>query len=382
MLPHPFKQYSIQKLTFSRFGIMAGIALSVGLVLGALSLFALKQADAAGLEPTPFGKPILPASPQSVTGGQDNLDLNPNGKIALAYGNRITRKDIYLSDIFTNLPAGLDQQVMVSPEPGGEIRLNSYQLKEIARRFHVNWQPIGQLNNELVLARPGKIVAKQDIINLVQSVVMRQYNQTSDTGEFMVRLDNLNDGLHLPETATNQATIQNLTLNQIDGSFSASLVIASLQSDPLVINLSGIAVPMVIAFTPIRTIERGELIRKQDFQTMMIASDQAKDLLIGTIGSDYQEAKVTLQVGKPLRSRDIQPAQLVKRGEQVILELHNGSLHLTVNAKALESGESGQVIRVKNETSQVILDAEIIGPGRARLGPRSPNDGNLVLKKG
>jgi flagellar L-ring protein FlgH len=63
---------------------------------------------------------------------------------------------------------------------------------------------------------------------------------------------------------------------------------------------------------------------------------------------------------------------LVKRDARVLMLAEGPSLSLTAEGRALESGASGEHIRVLNPTSRAVLDAVVIGEGRVRMDPQAP----------
>jgi flagella basal body P-ring formation protein FlgA len=58
---------------------------------------------------------------------------------------------------------------------------------------------------------------------------------------------------------------------------------------------------------------------------------------------------------------------VVQRGDTVVVESSSGGLEVRVLARALDRGAPGQRIRLENPTTRQRLEAEITGPGEARL---------------
>jgi flagella basal body P-ring formation protein FlgA len=59
----------------------------------------------------------------------------------------------------------------------------------------------------------------------------------------------------------------------------------------------------------------------------------------------------------------------INRGEPVRMQLQVGGLSLNGQGLALESGAAGERIRVRNLSSQAVLEAEVVGPGLVRVVP-------------
>ncbi|MFM2239288.1 MAG: hypothetical protein RJA69_662 [Pseudomonadota bacterium] len=69
----------------------------------------------------------------------------------------------------------------------------------------------------------------------------------------------------------------------------------------------------------------------------------------------------------PLRSYDVKPTQLVKRGQQVLVSVGEGrGFQITVRAEAQQDGLMGEQIRLKNLESGRMLSAVVSGPSSAK----------------
>lgn len=66
--------------------------------------------------------------------------------------------------------------------------------------------------------------------------------------------------------------------------------------------------------------------------------------------------------GEPLRSYDIRPTVLVKRGQMVLLSLgHGQGFTITARVEALQDGRRGETIRLKNRESGRLLSGVVTG---------------------
>ena len=62
---------------------------------------------------------------------------------------------------------------------------------------------------------------------------------------------------------------------------------------------------------------------------------------------------------------------LVQRGSVVEMQLQSPGISLVAQGVALESGATGERIRVQNPSSHAVVEAEVMGPGRVRVTPES-----------
>ena len=78
-------------------------------------------------------------------------------------------------------------------------------------------------------------------------------------------------------------------------------------------------------------------------------------------------ARRVVVAGRPVRSSDIIAPQIIERGQLLTLSLDNAFMRLSTQAKALENGAKGEVIRVVNTNSHQPLQALILGESQAQV---------------
>ena len=82
-------------------------------------------------------------------------------------------------------------------------------------------------------------------------------------------------------------------------------------------------------------------------------------------------ARRPLRAGAAVTARDVSALQVVKTNEVVTLTYDNGGVSLSMQAKALSGGAVGETINVQNVTSKKTVQAVVIGPGQAAVGPQA-----------
>lgn len=71
--------------------------------------------------------------------------------------------------------------------------------------------------------------------------------------------------------------------------------------------------------------------------------------------------------GTILTSSLVQPAILIKRGEKVIILAETGTIRVRMEGKALQNGTKGELIEVKNLSSQQVIEAIVVAPGQVQV---------------
>lgn len=123
--------------------------------------------------------------------------------------------------------------------------------------------------------------------------------------------------------------------------------------------------PVVVAARPIAT---GQRLRPEDLRLA--------ERNVATLRDDYftdvaavagQETRQMLRAGDVLGQRAVRPARIVQRGQSLLIEASAGSISVRVRGEALQDGRRGERIRVRNLSSQRIIEARVVGPGRVRV---------------
>ena len=81
------------------------------------------------------------------------------------------------------------------------------------------------------------------------------------------------------------------------------------------------------------------------------------------------QLKRQIPPGVPIAIADLTRPTEVTRGTPVRLRLEAEGLSLAGEGMALESGSSGERIKVRNISSQAVIEVVVTGPGEARVLP-------------
>ncbi len=124
-----------------------------------------------------------------------------------------------------------------------------------------------------------------------------------------------------------------------------------------------------------RDLRRGEtltsdMLRIEQRELRLLAADVITELP-QALGSRLKRSTAK---GVPLRFGQLQAEPLVRRGDVVVVQGGGPGLEVRMEARALEAGARGKLIRLENPTTRRRFQAEIVGSGRAIL--RTPGVGS------
>lgn len=123
--------------------------------------------------------------------------------------------------------------------------------------------------------------------------------------------------------------------------------------------------PVVVARQPVA---RGAVLRPEDLRVEERRLDELPStVLIDENEAVGKEARVALAAGKPLTVQSLTTAALVKRGDLVRLQIEKNGLRLSVAGEALDTGGSGERVRVLNESSKRELVGRVVDHGTVHV---------------
>ena len=80
-----------------------------------------------------------------------------------------------------------------------------------------------------------------------------------------------------------------------------------------------------------------------------------------------QELKYPLTAGAPYFVEGVVAPTVVRRGDQVQLIAQSDRLQIRQIGEALQDGEVGKLINVRNSSSEIVVQAEVVAPGKVKV---------------
>lgn len=128
---------------------------------------------------------------------------------------------------------------------------------------------------------------------------------------------------------------------------------------------TAVNLPVVVAMQPL---ERGRVIdaedvvlRVQDIAPLNGQFFTATDEAIGQI------VKRRISVSQVVTSAQLEQPVMVERGQSVLMVARMNGIEASTTGEAMKQGRKGDVIRVRNISSQRIVDAMVVSPGVVRI---------------
>lgn len=273
---------------------------------------------------------------------------------------------VRLSDLFDDAGEEARRALGPAPAPGARIIVEAPQLAAIARQFGVDWRPASAADR-LVLTRPGRPLAREELLAPLRAELARA--GIPEGAELEI------PGLVPPTVVTDapaQISVDQLDCDATSGRFTAQLSISAPGMDLVAMRVSGEAVQMVDLPVPARRLAAGDIVQAEDLRigrvraaTLTQAVARAPAQAVGL------EVRRPMAPGVPLALADLGPPALVQKGRIVAMTLDVAGLAVTAQGQAMENGGMGDEVRVLNQASGAVVQAEVTGPGQARVMPGS-----------
>ncbi|MBL4748744.1 MAG: flagellar basal body P-ring formation protein FlgA [Magnetovibrio sp.] len=268
---------------------------------------------------------------------------------------------VRLSDIFQGAGDRGDSIVAYAPRPGGRAVFDRRWLRRLASAYKLNWRPSSKMDR-IVIERASKIVRREEVENLLYTYMV---NEGGDSSSRAV-MSNRSMKIHLPTNTVQELAVQQMSIDQGNGRFSAILTWGTAANERLRVN--GRFVRMIEVPVLANRVMRGATITPSDIKWLTLPEARLSrtvitdmDMLVG------MATKRAIQPGKAISANDVRRPLLVNRGEIVTMLLTTPYMQLSSKGKALQSGSVGDTIRISNLRSNTVIDAVVTGSAQVRI---------------
>lgn len=276
----------------------------------------------------------------------------------------LTGPVVMLKDLFDDPGSNAERVLGPGPAPGGRIIVESSQLGAIARMYGVDWRPASRADRAM-LEWPGRPLKREDALAAVRDALIA----AGASADCTIELTGFNPPI-VPADSAPRPMVAQLDYNSGTGRFTALLSIVGVGMEPINTRISGQADDTIEL--PVATVRLtiGSVVRPDDIQMSRVNMSSVRGEVVRVPGQAVgMQTKRQLAAGQPITLADLMRPNAVQRGATVRMTLAVNGLSVVGQGQALESGATGERIRVQNTTSRAVVEAEILGPGQVRVNP-------------
>jgi flagella basal body P-ring formation protein FlgA len=270
---------------------------------------------------------------------------------------------VRLSDLFENAGPRAEAVLGPAPAPGRRQVVEAAQLLAIARIHGIAWRPVGGAER-VVLERPGRAVAREEVTLALRAALRGQGLEE----EAELELQGFAPPM-VPEGAFVQIAVEGATLDVTGGRFVATLAVAAEGMPMQRLRLAGRVVQTVPMLVAARRLPAGEVVRAADLRVVRVPAGRLRP---GAAQDPAQAVGQALRrpagAEQPLLLADLAQPAAVERGQTVTMLYEVPGMVLTAQGRAMEAAPRGGAVPVMNLASRVVVEAEVVAPGRVRVG--------------
>jgi len=272
---------------------------------------------------------------------------------------------VRLSDLFDDAGTDANKVLGPGPAPGSRIVVEAGQLEAIARQFGVDWRPASP-SDRVIIDRPGRTLPRQDVLAALRTSL----EGSGYTHDSEIDLPGFNPPLVAAESDA-QVTVEQMDLDP-GGNFSSLIAVFSEGLPPQKLRVTGrveetLEVPVATRRLLAGTLLRPDDVRMARLRAGLIQTEVALNMedVVGRV------VRHLAMPGQPFPVVDLGRQAVVLRGSRVTLTLQSDGLDLSAQGIATEPGGIGDQISIRNPLSGAMVQAEVTGPGTARVAPGS-----------
>ncbi|MBO42969.1 MAG: flagella basal body P-ring formation protein FlgA [Rhodospirillaceae bacterium] len=314
-------------------------------------------------------KNVLKAQLSSILTGVILFTTSPVTAASLYRNIIVDSKNLKVGDIFDGAGQYANKIVGRAPEPGRRFTLEARWLAYVANSYNINWKPLST-EDRAVVERASHVIGQDEIKAKILSALK---SELSAQEKYSITFNNRLTALHLPTDVTPSVTVQKIERDKISNRFFAVLTTPKHQPGARRYTITGKLFRMVEIPIVTRRVRKGDIIEKDDVQTISIRVDKlgrnvlmSKEELIG------KSPKRTLIEHRPIRTSDVREPVLVRRSSLVTMVYQTRFMRISARGKAKQSGSLGDTVRVLNSGSKKVVEGTVTGPSEITVTANRP----------
>lgn len=283
--------------------------------------------------------------------------------VSLQTTTMIHGQSILLSDLFAGIETAGNAQVDRAPLPGERRIYTASALHRLAQSHGLDWRPNSPLD-KVAIERASLVVPIAEVERALRDALIDQ----GAPAEIEVSIYNRGLRLHIATDARMELAVDQMSYDPRTQRFQASVTAPAGDPEAQTQQVSGRFHNLVSVPVLSRSILPGDIIRDRDIAWKQVRTAQ----LTGAVVSQPEELvglipRRPLAVNQPIRTTDVKPNIMAKRGDRVTIIAVTPTMRLTALGIAQENGAEGDLIRVTNIISKKTVNGRVIGPNTVEV---------------
>lgn len=285
---------------------------------------------------------------------------------AKVHTQEITLGDIATFDKDNDVSRSLASQLVAKTgDPGNQVVVNTIAVKQYLERnlqlpADISWN--GYTSTQVL--RESNLIGAEEITSYIDDYIAENSDILPEAElSFIPRTKIV--PFHLPKgdieceiVPSNPGIIKSSSLTlifRVDGRVRKNM------------SVRGQLQAMAKVVTPTTSIRRGSTITADQITVKKLDISQVKDPIFLEKQVLGKIVRANLRKNRVITRSDVEMPPVVQRGELVKIYLKTGTIQLTATGIAKKSGQHGEMIRVKNTSSNKLIYCRVAGPGTVEV---------------
>ena len=292
----------------------------------------------------------------------------PVPELSLRRQISVDQNAVRLGDLFDGKLIGLpginaETVVGYAPQPGRRAIFDAEWLSRLAQRYRLNWRPATRLDR-VVVERTSTIVSGDTVSFAIRDELERR----GFGDDYELELSNRNLLIHIDSTKPATVDILNLSIDPQSERFNALVAIPAGDPGARRHTISGRLFAMIEVPVPVSMLRPGDAILPGDVKWLPVRARGVRETMVTDMDDLIDmEPRRALRQDIPIRHSDLRQPLTVEKGNVVTMFYTTSSLTLSATGVAQQNGVKGDMIRVRNSQTKLLVDARITGPDRVAV---------------
>jgi len=276
---------------------------------------------------------------------------------------------IHLGDLWDNLDDKAATAIVAAPQPGRHITLDARWLAAVAQTNAIDWRPASNYDR-IVVTRGGQVVEAAAIESELREALDMEGLPKGSGFEITNRASL---GVTIPTGVQATVAVREMALDLRTQRFAAIIEVPAGSPSATRLKVSGRVFAMARLPVLTRTVNRGDVIGEKDVEWLEVREENVRrDIAIDPRELVGMEPRFLVKAGVPIRTSELQRPLMVTRNSNVTMVLKTPYMTLTAQARAIDDGGRGDIIKVTNLQTKQIVEAKVEGPGTVSVSAGGP----------
>lgn len=275
----------------------------------------------------------------------------------------VAGSNLTVGDVFDGAGTYAGYALAPAPAPGKTVVLRAADLSRVATTFGLDWKPASGLE---------QIAVKSAREAVDRAALLAALTTAAADANIELQLPESLGQLFTPAGQSADITVESISIDDRRQTFSARIAVPTADGVSRIQQISGRAFAQVDVPVLKTALKTGDIISDADIDYIKrrkgsVPADtlMTADALIGHTPRRMASA------GQPLQSNDLELPTLVKKGQLVTVTLKSGVIALSLQGRAMQSGSTGDMVRILNTASNQVIEATVTGAQTVAVTPPS-----------